>query len=520
MYMQLLNNLFNLKTKTPVKETKKTVITNNENIEWKALVPFNSVLLPVMPFEAAMLPESVQAYVLSHALRVNNAPVDFAALALMTSVGALIAGSVEIQPKKQDTDWVLAPNIYSMIIGEPSTQKTPMLKCGLNLIDFVQEVLFDKINAVNSSFYKLQEQEYRSAKKKISDEAEALIQSGEVEQAHHILKKINELDEPDQIIRDLKINDATIESILIGLEKNPHGSLIFRDELSGWLTALGTRESERSLYLEAFDASKSPYTQKRVSRDDVKIKRLILSVMGGIQPSVVMPLITSSNHEGNENDGLLERILQFSVYPDKPNSYLVDQAPDYDEIKKVQNIFLNLAELTQQKDILCFKFSDDAQQIWSEWSAALIEKTKWVDVSLQSFYGKNHATCSKIALILHLIDEAANSVDKQEFIPQIVIDLKTVRKAIKWMLYLESHTKRILSLADSERDNLPAQCLLQNINKLGKKFTRQQLSQKNWRGLTSKDDRELAIAKLIESGYIIEVTKPTKAFIINPHCNS
>lgn len=518
--MQLLNNLFNLKTKTPVKETKKTDLKGKEEIKWKEPIQLNSSLLPVLDFEADMLPESIQSYVLNHALRVNNAPVDYAALSVMVAAGTLVAGSVEIQPKMLDTEWTLAPNLFSMIIGDPSFQKTPMLKCGLILVDFVQEELFDKVNQVNSYFHKLQEKKYSSEINKISDEAEALMESGEIKQAQQILKKINELDEPDHIIREAIINDATIESILMSLRTNPHGSLIFRDELSGWLKALDARESERSLYLEAFDASKSPYIQKRVSRDDIKIPRLILSVMGGIQPSVVMPLIASSNHSGNENDGLLERLLQFSVYPNKSNSYFVDKAPDYDEISKVQSVFLKLAELTQQKEILRFKLSDTAQQTWSKWSAELIERTQGADVSLQSYYGKNHATCAKIALILHLIDEAANSAGQQEFIPQQNIDTRTIEKAITWMIYLESHTKRILSLARSEKYILPAQCLLQNINKLGEKFTRQQLSQKNWKGLTNKDDRELAIAKLIESGYIIEVTKPTKAFMINPHCNS
>ncbi|MCL1059742.1 DUF3987 domain-containing protein [Shewanella gelidimarina] len=511
-----LLNMFTRSTKKKFKETNKGELSDSENIQWQVPTPLNTTLLPVLAFEAEMLPEGVRNYVIKHALRVNNAPVDYAALSVIVAAGSLVGGSVEIHPKKNDTEWALAPNLFSMIIGEPSAQKTPMLKCGLNLLDFVQKVSINKINIVNSSFHKLQKQEYEAQKKSINNEAEELIQSGEVEQAYNVLKKMGELDEPGQIIREVTINDATIEAVLDGLQTNPHGSLIFRDEINGWLKAIEQRELERSLYLEAFDASKSPYVQKRIGREDVTVPRLILSLLGGIQPSVILHLLSSSNHSGHTNDGLLERLLQVSIYPDKTHAYFVDEAPDHAEIENVQNIFLTLFKLTQKKGILGFKFMDDAQNVWSEWSAKLIQKTKEADVSLQSFYGKNHATCAKIALILHLLDEASNAETNQEFNPSEVINLKTVENAIGWMTYLESHTKRILALVSSKNELLPAEFLFNNLNKLAPKFTRQQLSQKNWKGLNNKEDRELAIAELIKSGYIFEVSKPSKAFIVNP----
>jgi hypothetical protein len=94
------------------------------------------------------------------------------------------------------------------------------------------------------------------------------------------------------------------------------------------------------------------------------------------------------------------------------------------------------------------------------------------------------------------------------------------------MDYLESHAQRIMTFFEAERALAPAKTLLDKLPQLSPTFTRHAISQKDWKGLTSKESREEAIAGLMERGYIQEVTKqpekgrPTVQFYVHPSFQS
>ena len=81
----------------------------------------------------------------------------------------------------------------------------------------------------------------------------------QTEQAKQLARETinDEGDEPQR--RRYLTNDATVEKIGELLAVNPRGILVFRDELTGWLSSLDKegREGTRAFFLEAWSGTGS-----------------------------------------------------------------------------------------------------------------------------------------------------------------------------------------------------------------------------------------------------------------------
>lgn len=96
------------------------------------------------------------------------------------------------------------------------------------------------------------------------------------------------------------------------MERNVKGAIIFRDELSAWVSGMSRYKSdgsERGFWLEAFNGNK--FVCNRVKFDDerLEIQNLLVSVFGTIQPQRLIDTVLS-----DRGDGFLARFLW--VYPD------------------------------------------------------------------------------------------------------------------------------------------------------------------------------------------------------------
>ena len=103
------------------------------------------------------------------------------------------------------------------------------------------------------------------------------------------------------------------------LSENPGGLLLVRDELFGLLSRLSNEEfsGERAFYLEAYNGDGS-YTYDRIGRGTIHIPSCTLSIVGGIQPLRVAPLVNEAV-TGGGGDGLLQR-FQLVSGPTKTRS--------------------------------------------------------------------------------------------------------------------------------------------------------------------------------------------------------
>jgi hypothetical protein len=438
--MQSIKNFLSTKLAAKKKQQEQVQEQVQEQDSWPDPVEIKKHHTIVDLFTKEYLPSCIQEFVFSTAKRLNNAPVEFVAVSCLVSAASLIGGSAVIQPKREDTAWILIPTLWGALVGGPSVMKTPAMEAGVSLIPKM-------------------------------DKAE------------------------NDVKRTIVVNDVTPESLAINLASNPNGIMLSRDELAGWLINLDKEEraAERAFYLQAFNGSGS-FVQDRVSRDRIEVEPLIVSVLGGIQPSLLMPLLTARN-EGRSNDGLFER-MQLMVFPDYKPQY-VDIAPDQVVQTKTKSIFSFLSTFSENNHKKRFTFNDEAHDLWREYAQKTICRGhSSEDGLIQGLLGKYPALCAKLALIFHLMSQTDH--DKVIFI----IDAEHVRRSILWMSLLESHYQRLMHFTSNVNIDKATNALIEKLRHLPEIFAKRDLARKSWKNLGTEKEREIALERLVEHGYL------------------
>jgi putative DNA primase/helicase len=113
----------------------KVVLEEND---WAQPSPIpTSKIFKVMAFDTAtMLPASLAGWAEDNATRIG-CPTDFIAVSIVVGLGSLIGKAISIRPKQLD-DWQVVPNLWGMIVGRPSSRKSPGLQVGMKPIWDIQ----------------------------------------------------------------------------------------------------------------------------------------------------------------------------------------------------------------------------------------------------------------------------------------------------------------------------------------------------------------------------------------------
>lgn len=265
-----------------------------------------------------------------------------------------------------------------------------------------------------------------------------------------------------------------------------------------------------------------PYSYKTISRGDVLIPNVILSILGGIQPKKLNRFIHETK-TGYQDDGFLQR-FQGVVFPDRALYLPEDRRSETDLTREIEHLFQNLENIPAPKDgdsRFLFKFDDPAQSIFDEWREEETREAHRLDNPLDAHVGKSYEFVASLSVYLYLYENNGRLSEDRK------IQTKHVLCAIKLGRYFLSHAKRMYGLA--YKDEMPARSLSEKLAKLvlssvnGEHvdtktgcyfFTRSQIRTKGWSELTTKVQRRDAINGLITRGYI---SKPLgEKYFINP----
>ena len=407
-------------------------VSNVESDAWRTPQPIASTLPPVEAFTPALLPKALRDYVMDVADR-QQSPPDFVAVTAICGVAAMVGNKFRIRPKQND-DWEVVPNLWGAIVGRPSAMKSPAMQSALAPVYALQDELRRaweeecKTLMIEAAVSNLNA---KQAKKK----AEKALEAGDREEAKKILANVISANEHPPCPR-LIINDGTVEKLGELLNQNANGLLLIRDELAGFLARMEKEEfqGERAFYLEAFNGD-GCFTYDQIVRGTIHIQNCVLSIIGGVQPSRIAPLVRGAM-SGTSNDGLLQR-LQMTVWPDDICSWRwVDRKPDRDARDAFEDVFRYLSTLPRGfQDRPCvLRFTPEAQNLYREWMEDIqVEARSGVLTStLESHVLKMPKTVASLALIFELIDGGLQFVGEE-----------ATRLALGWADYLRSHANRL-----------------------------------------------------------------------------
>jgi len=215
--------------------------------------------------------------------------------------------------------------------------------------------------------------------------------------------------------------------------ENPRGLLVYRDELSGWIASLdrADRPGDRAFFLEAWQGSGSHYVD-RIGRGSQYVPALAASVLGGIQPCKLEPLVS-----GSAGDGFLPR-FQILLWPEeRPARPYLDRRPKTAEAQRASRAVSLLDEaaasaLTTEGRTL--SFDGEAQELFAATSEDLDREVRaTVAPALREHLAKYQRLLPAIALLLQVVDDPhANAVG-----------IVAARRGLHWLALLQTHAAKV-----------------------------------------------------------------------------
>lgn len=335
-------------------------------------------------------------------------------MACLTACAAVITDKIEIKVKRNE-DWRESARIWTMLIGDPSYKKSPMIKAG--------------------------------ARKLAKMDAE-LIAKYETDYKHW--EDMGEQGVPPQP-RRLRINDATIEAAQEVCGKSPDGIICVQDELSGWFGAIekysGGKGSakDRSFWLQAFGGGS--FAVDRIGRKSTLVENLSISILGGVQPDPIRKIV----HEATD-DGLIQRFFPIVLQPSQP-----DEDDECEDVDTGYNELIDTLYAMKPIDSILgprpLQFDEGAQIIRRDLatkhhkSVAAIER---VNKKLAAHIGKFDGLFPRLCIIWHCIEHAMSAPDQP--LEEYVSEETARRVSIFLSKFLMRHSMAfysgILGLAD------------------------------------------------------------------------
>ena len=128
---------------------------------------------------------------------------------------------------------------------------------------------------------------------------------------------------PDEERERLVVNDTTVEALVDVASTNPRGLVLYRDELAGFVGGIGqyktTPGADEAFWLSAYEGKR--HSVDRRSTGSTTVPRLLVSVLGGIQPTVLRRVMSERNRGAS---GFAARF--WFIWP--PRRYVPLQKPD------------------------------------------------------------------------------------------------------------------------------------------------------------------------------------------------
>ncbi len=403
--------------------------------------------IELLHFTEALIPEPIRRWTVDNCNQAEGS-LNYGAVSAIIVFSNLIGYRCQIKPKR-NPDWKVTPNLWGMLIGNPSERKSPVADQFIKPLRMLQgeehQLYLEKL----SSFKEHKKE--RDLAEKVKDKA---LKAAYEKPQEDVLEKAKAMvvpnigDEPTE--ERLIVNDTTTEAVGLIMSKNTRTVLQYRDELSGFFSTFqqAGREGDRAFYLEAFQGDGS-YSYDRIHRGSIRIECLSVGLFGTIQPGVLVKHLLSA--KGQSNDGLAQR-MQLSVFSDNTYRSYTDEYMDPDTKENAYNLIRTLADADFEvwgatndpfAPIPYFSFSKEAQEQFIVWYNIMKEKERFeADVLMQGHLGKYYSLLPSLALTFFLIDKAAEiTTDKN-------IGVEYLRLAEKWCEVLETHARKMYSLDD------------------------------------------------------------------------
>lgn len=480
-----------------------------------------SGLLPVAPFDNALLPRPLAPWVRDIAERMQ-APVEYVAVAAMVAAGSVLGRKVGVRPQ-ENTDWYEVPNFWGCIVGRPGVMKSPALQQALKPLNRLQA------SARTDHEQRCSEWDTQEIERELRADARKKALRKRLEgNANADTSDLSCVPEIAPELRRYIVNDTSYQSLGELLRQNNNGLLVHRDELLSLLRSLDRDENveAKGFYLTGWNGTEG-YTFDRIGRGfDLHIPSVTISMIGSTQPGKLRDYISGAIRGGVGDDGMIQRFSML-VWPDVSGEWIEhDREPDAGARAAAFAAFDRLDRLSAESagatvdpfdtDRPYLRFDEDGRARFQDWRAKLEARLRAGELhpAMESHLSKYRKLIPTLALVHHLTSGMAGPIG----------DL-SVLAGLAWGEFLETHAQRAYSSAiDSCTD--AAREVLRHARRgdLTTGFTLRDVTRPCWSGLTDRQRVLEALDLLEDHGCIrsAEVPagpaggRPTVTYAINP----
>jgi hypothetical protein len=388
------------------------------------------------PFPVDALPEPLSSFVLEAAAAIGCDEA-YLGLPALTAAGAAIGTTRRLGLK---AGYAAPPILWSVIVGESGTAKTPALNA---VLDPVRE----------------HEGRLREEHRLELDEYEVGLEVYEKARAAWRSSKASDEDPPrkpaEPAGRRALVVDSTVEALAVVMADNGRGLLLARDELAGWLGSFDRYAgksgggSDESFFLSAYNGIPHDVDRRTGGRRTIHVRQAALSITGGIQPAVLRRALGAERRES----GLLARLL-LAAPPPRPQKWTEAEVSIFTR-QAYSDLLARLYALQPDLDAQgreaarLVRLSPEARRLWIDFHDLHADELAEHVGDLAAAWSKLRDTCARIALILHEARIAAG-----EKIDELEVDANCMQRAIvlvEWAKHEVVRVYRILGESDVDR---------------------------------------------------------------------
>jgi hypothetical protein len=274
---------------------------------------------------------------------------------------------------------------------------------------------------------------------------------------HDAWEKEDEDDKsPEPLPRHYLTSDATNEALSrLSVENGARGGLLREvEELAGLFKGFdqykakgGGADQEKTLSL--YDGV--PIKRDRAKREDSSfVNASAISILGTIQPKVLLDLATDMKGDLSDDNGLWSR-FEFAFIPEIAHK-LTRETLDYSGY--IKDLFRNLERYRSLEYVLAGK----AEALFARYHDEVLQPQLQAAVSgFKAYLSKKTGRLARLCLLLHVLDAASKGA-----VPELTIeDHSVVERAIALSEWFTGQVARLYQNAEAEDGD--ASALLQTI---------------------------------------------------------
>jgi putative DNA primase/helicase len=416
-------------------------------------------------------PQTCRPFLADIALRLQ-CPLEYAAAPFIVAFSSLVGRRVALRLHQHD-DWLVVPNLWGAVVGQPGTMKSAASA----------RALAPLIDLENEAFTTFRQELSRFNMRRRMSRYEG-----------------RPLESP--VCRRFTVGDASLEKLALLLKRNPNGLLFYRDDLAAWLHSIGGAKQRRAreLFLQAAGGD-GPLIVDRLTRNALRLSAVCLSVCGGLDPASLNSLLAHSKSR-SDLAALFQRI-QILFWPDVAAQWQFADPPPADQSEyTLRELFRNFAqghavpanlprhEKTNVPFVWLTPAAQDLYRAWRERLETALRVPKSPSAQ-RAHLARYRSLVPSMALLLRILDRGVGDVDQPDF-----------ELALRWEQVLLSHARRVYhSVAtDSAAQVLLDRLLDHRIH--WDSFGWEDLRRCQWSGLQRPGDLTRAIITLLDTGHI------------------